>query len=392
MIPLTYAQELLDLVERHAPGRTTGDRFVVEQSFRITGVIEAEPLRLALGDVVARHEALRSVREPGGSRVEPPGPVSLDGYADPFPAGDLPALRARLAGDRLDLAAHHSAADPWSVAVIVRDVATAYHARLRGDRLSPKVMQYAEIAADDRSPQWQRRIAEVLPSWRTRLAGIGAVDRPGCGPVTGAYAELPFRLGDGLWQAVVSSARRARSTPFTVLLSAYAATLYPAGLQAEALLPVITPGRIPSEWDTVGFLLNVLTMRVPMPTSDDPPELARRVDAACRQAYADDIPLVPVLGEVPELLAVLAGTRAAPAFRFVARPPMTPPIVQPLWTARPAGPETPPSVVLGCPLLFTLHPGGSGIVTYDVGAYSADRVGELVSAYLRRLPSFTGAA
>ncbi|MCP2322924.1 hypothetical protein HDA40_001431 [Hamadaea flava] len=391
MIPLTYAQELLDLLERHDPGRTTGDRFVVEQSFRVTGTVEQETLRAALGDVVFRHEALRSVREPGGSRVEPPRPVTVDGYADPFPAGELPALRARLCDDRLDLAAHHSAADPWSLAVIARDLATAYHARLRGDRLSPKVMQYAEIAADDRSPQWQQRIAEVLPNWRARLAGLDAAERPECGPVAGRYAEVPFRLGDDLWQAVVGSARRARSTPFTVLLSAYAATLYPAGRTPEALLPVITPGRIPSEWDTVGFLLNVLTMRVSIPAADDPPELLRRVDVACRQAYADDIPLVPVLGEVPALLTALTGTRAAPAFRFVARPSMTPPPVQPQWTAAPVGPETSPSVVLGCPLLFTVHPGGTGIVTYDTGAYSADRIGDLVSAYLSRVPLFAGA-
>ncbi|NUR70388.1 MAG: hypothetical protein HOU81_06185 [Hamadaea sp.] len=390
MNPLTYAQDLLDLLERHAPGRTTGDRFVVEQSFQVAGAIDEELLRAALGDVVARHEALRSLREPGGSRVQPPEPVRFDGYADPFPATELPTLRARLRDDRLDLAAHHSAADPWSVAVIARDIATAYHARLRGDRLSTKIMQYADIANDDRSPQWQERIAEVLPRWRTRLAGLDEVERPGCDPVSGRYAETPFRLGDDLWQAVVGSARRARSTPFTVLLSAYAAMLYPAGHFAEALLPVVTPGRIPSEWDTVGFLLNVLTMRVSIPTAADPAELLRRVDAACRQAYADDIPLVPVLGEVPGLLDVLAGTRAAPAFRLVARPSMTPPVVQPQWTAVPAGPETPPSVVLGCPMLFTVHPGGAGIVTYDTGAYTADTIDELISAYLRQLPLFAG--
>ena len=390
MNPLTYAQDLLDLLERHDPGRTTGDRFVVEQSFQVTGAVSEDLLRAALGDVVARHEALRSLRQPGGSRVQPPGPVRVDGYADPFPATELPALRARLRGERLDLAAHHSAADPWSMAVIARDTVTAYHARLRGDRLSSKVMQYAEIAADDRSSQWQGRIAEVLPRWRTRLAGLDAVERPGCDPVSGRYAETPFRLGDDLWQAVVGSARRARSTPFTVLLSAYAATLYPAGHFAEALLPIVTPGRIPSEWDTVGFLLNVLTMRVAVPAVADPAELLRRIDAACRQAYADDIPLVPVLGEVPGLLGVLAGARAAPAFRLVARPSMVSPIVQPQWTVAAAGPETPPSVVLGCPLLFTVRPGGAGIATYDVGAFSADQVDGLISAYLRQLPLFAG--
>ncbi|NUT35322.1 MAG: hypothetical protein HOV79_19885 [Hamadaea sp.] len=391
MIPLTYAQELLDLIERHEPGRTSGERFTAEQSFQITGAIEPDLLAQALGDVVARHEALRSVRLPGGVRVEPPAPVRLDDYELPFPATELPALRARLRADRLDLAAHHSCADPWSIAVIARDLATAYHARLRADRLSPTVMQYADIAADDRSPQWQRRIADVLPRWRMRLAGIEDVDRPGCAPASGRLRQVPFRIGEDVWQAAARSARRARSTPFTVLLSAYAATLYPAGEHAEALLPVVTPGRIPSEWDTVGFLLNVLTLRVAIPDTADPAELTRRVDAACRQAYADDIPLVPVLTEVPGLLDVLTGTQAAPAFQFVARPSMNAAVAQPRWTAAPAGPETPPSAVLGMPFLVTVHSLGAGTVTYDPAAYPPSRIDEFLDGYLRSLTLFAGA-
>ena len=255
-------------------------------------------------------------------------------------------------------------------------------------------MQYADIAADDRSPQWQKRIAEVVPRWRERLCGLGPPGPPTLsseGERTYPLAVVPFTLGDDLWQAVGATARRARSTPFTLLLAAFAAALYPPGDTAEAVLPVITPGRIPSEWDTVGFLLNVLTMRLPMTGDPDPAELLRRVDTACRQAYADDIPLVPVLRAVPGLLDVLAGARAAPAFRYIARPAMTPPIEEPRFTLTPLGTETPTSVILGTPILVTIHPGGRGEVAYDPGLVAASHVERLVDAYLAVLPAFAGA-
>lgn len=397
-VPLTYAQELLDEVERHDPARIRRPRFTVERSYTVTGAIDPAALAAALDDVVVRHEALRTVRDGAGQRILPPVPVGLDtgggGFDGPLPGGQVPALRARLVGGRLDLAAHHGAADPWSLTVIARDVVTAYHARLAGGRLDASVMQYADIAADDRSPQWQKRIAEVVPRWRERLCGLGPSGPPTLsseGERTYPLAVVTFTLGDDLWRAVGATARRARSTPFTLLLAAFAAALYPPGDTAEAVLPVITPGRIPSEWDTVGFLLNVLTVRLPMTGDPDPAELLRRVDTACRQAYADDIPLVPVLRAVPGLLDVLAGARAAPAFRYIARPAMTPPIEEPRFTLTPLGTETPPSVILGTPILVTIHPGGRGEVAYDPGLVAASHVERLVDAYLAVLPAFAGA-
>ena len=90
--PLTYAQQLLDELERWSPGRVVGPRSVLSAAYRIPGDVDVAVLRAALDDLVARHGALRTVVVTDGTRsyqqVQPPMPAVLAVTA--LRSGDTP--------------------------------------------------------------------------------------------------------------------------------------------------------------------------------------------------------------------------------------------------------------------------------------------------------------
>ena len=111
--PLTYAQQLVLGRERVTPGSVLGPRFIVRAAYTVRHVIDPDALQAAVDDVVARHDALRTVIAGGPDephlRVLPPMPGRLitqdisdvDAFlaevsdAD-YPAGEPPLLWVRL--------------------------------------------------------------------------------------------------------------------------------------------------------------------------------------------------------------------------------------------------------------------------------------------------------
>ncbi|MEU7581161.1 condensation domain-containing protein [Streptomyces sp. NPDC041068] len=416
MFEATYAQDLLDLVETLLPGAVLQPGFLVRAAYRVAGTVDEQVLRQALDDVVARHGALRTLllRDHDGvlrQRVLPPMPARLrvdrlapQQSADdwigavttrPHPCDEPPLLWAYLGrreGDEgtslLVLVAHHIAADAWSQDVIARDLVAAYTARLSGEGPLPvDVMQYADIAAEDRSDKWQARIGEALPYWSDRLAGAEGLGLPAQTPNApqGPTAVHAFRIDDGLRDAVRAAARRGRTTPFTLLLTAFVGALLPPG---DAMVPVITAGRIPSEWGTVGFLLNVLQIRVDNPGPGGLSELCPRVDRRCREAYANDIPLIPVLRQSPRLLErMTARDRVAPAFQMIVRPPTRASDRPPALALDRVPLDAQPPLPIPLTFLWTMRwdeePGG--YVTYDAHLFSAAWMERAVETYVNAL-------
>ncbi|MGY1584977.1 condensation domain-containing protein, partial [Streptomyces sp. MN13] len=127
---------------------------------RLRGELDHTALHAAVGDVVARHEALRTVFPDRDGHAHQ---MILDGAAADVPVRHVPvaddaelhqALRKEVTagfdlarelplrvtlfslGERqehvLSLVLHHIAGDGWSMAPLARDLATAYTARLAG--------------------------------------------------------------------------------------------------------------------------------------------------------------------------------------------------------------------------------------------------------------------
>ncbi|WP_433386197.1 condensation domain-containing protein [Micromonospora sp. KLBMP9576] len=355
--PLSRQQEFLRIVDTGDDAGPFGPRYTIVGGWRISGPLDVGSLRVALHDVVERHEALRTriVRKPGEAhqRVYPPLTPRLDVETVAVPAAgrdrlaetllndveahpvaidDCSTLRARLVRfDGVDsllvLAAHHTAVDGWSIQVVLRDLALCYADRRAGRRpaLSP-VRQYRDYVHWQRGAGASPAFAEAREYWRHRLREATVtpirMDRPRRDQIPDATSWYRFRYDDDLGRRVRQYARHRRCTPFMVLAAVYVRHLAQLTGRPDVVMPTFTPGRRPA-WtvDMVGSFFNMLPLRVRVDAHDRFDDLVDRVRAACIEAYRYEIPFVDLLGVAPDLMADAAGDdHAACVFQLVQSP------------------------------------------------------------------------
>ncbi|WP_405912206.1 non-ribosomal peptide synthase/polyketide synthase [Streptomyces sp. NBC_00963] len=340
-LELSFAQRRLWFLHRmDGPSAT----YNMPLALSLTGSLDRSALHAALGDVIARHESLRTVfRETDGvpyqivlstAQAHPALPVvELDEsqlaerLANTARRGfDLaaePPIRAELyalAPDRhvLLVVVHHIAADGWSMGPLSGDLATAYAARCRGEepQWSPLPVQYADYT------RWQRDLlgdaadpdslfARQLAYWKDELAGIPQqvrlpADRPRPPVASQQGDRVVVRLDPELHQALRDLATERGASMFMVLQAGLAALLNRLGAGTD--IPIGSPiaGRTDQALDElVGFFVNTLVLRTD--TSGDPgfSELLGRVRQKALTAYDhQDVPfeyLVEVANPVRSL-------------------------------------------------------------------------------------------
>ncbi|MFD0392018.1 condensation domain-containing protein [Streptomyces nogalater] len=197
-LPLSYSQERLWFLHRFEGPSAT---YNLPIALRLTGDLDIAALGQALGDVAARHEALRTVfaeDEQGPHQVVrdlvPPRPSSPPtrrprrparrGRPGPVRPGHRTAhalhpVRARLRRARPARRAAPHRRDAFSMPPLAEDLITAYTARSAGHapRWTPLEVQYADYAV------WQRavlgsadepdsEISRQLGFWTEALAGL----------------------------------------------------------------------------------------------------------------------------------------------------------------------------------------------------------------------------
>jgi amino acid adenylation domain-containing protein len=305
-LPLSFAQERLWLAERIDPG---GPTYTMPFALRLEGELDVPALRRALGAVVARHEALRTVfRDVEGV----PEQVVLEGVAPPLPVADLgglppsavaaearrlllrearrpfdlargPLLRALLVrrGPRLHvlgLMVHHIVFDGASVEPFVRETAAFYRAARAGEpaALPELPIQYPDYAL------WQRRrlrgpvLERLLAYWRRRLSPppetrLVAPDRPGrpsrpgrpgrgAGPAPGGV-HAGF-LGPDLVSRLEALGRSAGTTLFMTLLAGLQALLARLSGATDVAVGADQASRDRIETEgLIGFFVDILVLR-----------------------------------------------------------------------------------------------------------------------------------
>ncbi|MGG4103276.1 amino acid adenylation domain-containing protein [Paenibacillus lautus] len=326
-LPLSFAQQRLWFLYRlEGPSPTYNIPLVA----RLSGELDVDALRMALGDVTARHESLRTVYpdQEGTSYqhildVEEARPELMvteiseselpDRLAEavryPFELATETSLRVKLF--KLDneefvllLLLHHIAGDGWSLTPLTRDLSNAYTARCLGSEpeWSPLPVQYADYAV------WQEKllgssgdksslIARQLDYWTEALCDLPEqlelptdYSRPAVASYQGGSVSFP--ISRELHRQLNTLAQSNRATLFMVFQSAMAALF--TNLGAGTDIPIGSPvsGRNDDSLDQlIGFFINTLVFRVD--TSDDPPfdELLQQVRERSLAAFEhQDVP------------------------------------------------------------------------------------------------------
>ncbi|MEU1209622.1 amino acid adenylation domain-containing protein [Nocardia sp. NPDC005825] len=300
LVPLAPAQQRMWFFNQYDTG---SGAYNMPIALRLRGELNVEALRLALIDVLTRHESLRT-RYPDHDGVLIQVVESVDRLdSDPaltmVPSGELvPAVtefvtegfdvstrvpvRARLfrVADAeepehlLAVVVHHIAADGFSMAPLARDLTMAFAARLRGETPSwtPLPIQYADYAL------WQRDVlgspdepeslsARQLGYWTETLDGMIdelplPFDRPRPVVMSNRGATTNFSLSADLVGGLETCARQHDSSLFMVVHGTLAVLL--ARMSGGTDIPVGTPiaGRGVAALDEmVGMFVNTLVLR-----------------------------------------------------------------------------------------------------------------------------------
>ncbi|MGW4488941.1 non-ribosomal peptide synthase/polyketide synthase [Amycolatopsis sp. NPDC004368] len=326
-IPLSAAQRRLLLLEELGE---VGEAYGFPLFFRVRGELDVAALRTALGDVVARHESLRTVfgdhegtpYQQVLAAAEPELPVVDCAETDlsarlreparhRFDLRREPPLRAEVLrlgeGDHVvAIVLHHVATDEWSDRPFLTDLTTAYEARVAGraPELPALPVQYADYAL------WQEDLLDRLGSaqlefWTTALRGLPdelalPTDRPRPARPTGVGRTVRAALPVEVARALPGLAASAGASTFMVLHAAVATLLHRLGAGDD--IPVGAPiaGRTDAALDElVGFFVNTLVLRADLTGEPTFAELLARLREADLSAFShQDLPFDRLVEEL----------------------------------------------------------------------------------------------
>ncbi len=333
--PLTFAQEALWFLDQLEPNTALHNQ---PGAVRLSGQLDVAALEQALGDILGRHEALRTTfverqgtpvqvvavesqyslpltdlsgQERGAAEAEALR-LATEAAGAPFDLEQGPLHRIlliRIASDEhvLVLTFHHIVTDGWSMSVFTKEFDALYRAALNGTTsgLPELPIQMADFAVWQRKNMQGAVLEEHLAYWREHLSGeLASVEVPGDRPrptersFQGGHqgVELSKQLSDRLR----ALSREQGVTLFMTLDAAFLALLHHETQETDMVLGSAVAHRNRSELQPlIGFLVNMLVLRTDL--SGDPTftELLKRVRPAVLGAWShQDLPLTRIIKEV----------------------------------------------------------------------------------------------
>ncbi|MFE1251023.1 amino acid adenylation domain-containing protein [Streptomyces sp. NPDC058766] len=335
VLPLSYAQQRLWFLNQW---EETGTSYNLPLALRLTGPLDPDALERAWSDVTDRHESLRTVFADRDGRpvqsVWAKGEVRPDLVHREVPEAEAEAAIRAAADHPFDLAAqppaiarlfttgredhvlllvfHHIVCDGWSLGPLLRDLSTAYAARVRGDapQWDELPVQYADYAL------WQRELlgseeddgsllSRQLRHWRHQLDGLPVElalpadrPRPADGDHAGGSADVEW--GPELHRSLLAVAKEHGCTLFMVLQAGFAALLSRLGAGTDIPIGTTVAGRTDDAVDdVVGFFVNTVVLRTDVSAEPTFAELLRRVRSTDLAAYEhQDLPFERLVEEV----------------------------------------------------------------------------------------------
>ncbi|HEV3051498.1 MAG TPA: condensation domain-containing protein, partial [Longimicrobium sp.] len=303
-LPLSFAQERLWFIDRLEPESAAYNVPVV---WRVGGALDEAALERALGEIVRRHEALRTVfAEVDGSPVQVIAPFAgfslqvedLSGLSEAdreaavrerageearrtfdLSAGPLfhmALLRLGAEDHVLLLCMHHILSDQWSMGVLRRELSALYEAYREGGEspLPELAVQYADYAVWQREQLAGEVLDRQLAYWREHLSGAPELlelptDRPRPAVQTYRGAIEGITLSGELLARLEALGRSEGATLFMTLLAAFQVLLGRYGGSEDVVVGSPVSGRTRREVEElIGLFLNTLVLRTDL--SGDP--------------------------------------------------------------------------------------------------------------------------
>ncbi|WP_238578798.1 condensation domain-containing protein, partial [Inquilinus limosus] len=295
-LPLSHAQRGLWLTWQRDPASPA---YTMAGILSLSGDLDAAALQAAAGDLVARHEALRTTfgidaegRPVQRLHAELPPPFIIrdlrtsadreaesDAFAQvlaqqPFDleAGPLLRFELHVLGEcehRLVLALHHIVADGWSVGLLISDLAALYAARRDGTAsgLTPMTLHYADYAAWQRSWLEAGEEARQIEAWKAALGDSHPpldlpFDRPRPAQRSDAGAAHRLRLSKPVSDGLRALVRSRGATTFMAVLALLKLLLARNGAGDDIRIgaPLAHRGRAETH-PMIGYFTNVAVLR-----------------------------------------------------------------------------------------------------------------------------------
>jgi amino acid adenylation domain-containing protein/non-ribosomal peptide synthase protein (TIGR01720 family) len=337
-LPLSFAQRRLWFLDQLEPDSPL---YNMPHALRLEGDLDRRALEASLGEIVRRHQVLRTRFE----SAEDGGVEQYVNDAAPLRLGvvDLTAMphdkRERIAGmiarqearrpfrlhegkllgswlARLDerdhalfLNIHHIAADGWSLGVLVREMGALYESFWKGEgaggaALPDLPIQYTDFAA------WQRRwlsgqtLERQLEYWRNQLEGAAVLEMPTDHPRPAALERkgrtLSVHFSPELSRNVDELSRKEGATMFMALLATWQIVLGRYAGQQDVVVgtDVANRNRLETE-GLIGFFINQLVLRTELSSEESFRDMLNRVKRTTLDAYArQDVPFELLVDEL----------------------------------------------------------------------------------------------
>ena len=332
-IPLSWAQERLWFLH-HLEGESGA--YTMPFAMRLVGNLNIKALEQAVGEMVRRHEVLRTrfeIKHDKPIQVIAPDiaitlpVVDLQNVADPwkqveqlaikeaykpFDLAKDPVLRVKMwqvATDEyvLLIAIHHIAADGWSIGVLNRELSAHYRAITTGSAVElPELsVQYADFTL------WQRQwlTTEVLEPqlsyWKQQLAAAPPLlelptDRPRPAIQTFRGGTERFQLDALLTSRLRQLSYKSGTTLFMTLLTGFVVLMSRYSGQTDLVVgsPIANRNRQEIE-GLIGFFVNTLALRFDMSPELTLKALLEQVRQVTQNAYDhQDLPFEMLVEEL----------------------------------------------------------------------------------------------
>ncbi|WP_326786380.1 non-ribosomal peptide synthetase [Streptomyces sp. NBC_00151] len=330
-MPLSPAQQRIWFFSSLQPRTTV---YNVAGAARLRGRLDAGLLHRCLGEMVERHEVLRTTyHQVDGLPVQRVNPftgldlplVDLTG----LPAGEREAEARRYCQEQTDLPfdleqdvmlrpvllrladdehlllilQHHIATDGWSLNVLVRELGDRYSAHLRGEqpKLPELPVQYGDFAAWQRDHLEETVVPRQLEYWRERLADTRLVDvatgLPRPTELSWSGGTLHYRIEPEIVRRITQLAEAEQATPFMALIAAQSVVLSRWSGQNDIVIGSAVAGRRHAELEHLaGCFVNELAVRIDTSGSPTYRELLRQAKEVCLGAYDhQDVPFERII-------------------------------------------------------------------------------------------------